>query len=189
FAALAAAARGGGALTVAGVVAEQVRLSDPEEALNARLRAALPPPGAPPAEVAAWWRRLAPAARDALTESRPDLVGALDGLPARDRDRANRLLLTGLLAYPDALPEPVRRGLRAIADRLARAESDVLLLALAAEGQGRAVLCHGDPDTADDVAVYVPGFGTELAGAGGGDADRAARIRGGGLRGGGGRSG
>ncbi|WP_431679910.1 alpha/beta hydrolase [Kitasatospora sp. KL5] len=177
--ALAAAARAGG-LTPAAAMAGMVRLSDPREPLNARLRALLPPLGASPAQVAAWWRGLPPGARAALTEGRPELVGALDGLPARDRDRANRLQLARLLEHPDTLSGPLREGLRAVAQKLAAGDpagGDVLLLALGAEGQGRAVLSYGDPDTADDVAVYVPGFGTGLANAGGGDADRAERIR------------
>ncbi|GJF28210.1 hypothetical protein KNE206_09100 [Kitasatospora sp. NE20-6] len=175
--ALAATARSGAALTATAAAAGLGRLSDPREALNTALASLLPPPGARPAEAAAWWRALGPDARAALTEARPELVGGLDGLPARDRDRANRLRLTRLLQHPDTLPAPLRTGLQAVAERLARAEDGILLLALGAEGQGRAVLSHGDPDTADDVAVYVPGFGTDLAAAGRGDADRAERIR------------
>ncbi|WP_052390502.1 alpha/beta hydrolase [Streptomyces sp. NRRL B-24484] len=180
LAALAATARDGRALTPAAAVAGLGRLSDPWEPLNAALRALLPPPGAGPEQVAAWWRGLAPGARAALTEGRPELVGALDGLPARDRDRANRLQLSRLLEHPDVLPGPVREGLRAVAARLAGGDpagGGPLLLVLGAEGQGRAVLSYGDPDTADDVAVYVPGFGTDLAAAGRGDAERAERIR------------
>ncbi|MEV8094229.1 alpha/beta hydrolase [Kitasatospora sp. NPDC085879] len=180
LAALAAAARDGRALTPAAAMAGLGRLADPREPLNAALRALLPPPGAGPVQVAAWWRGLAPGAREALLQGRPELVGALDGLPARDRDRANRLQLSRLLEHPDVLPGPVREGLRAVAARLAEGDpagGPLLLLALGAEGQGRAVLSYGDPDTADDVAVYVPGFGTALANAGRGDAERAERIR------------
>src|SRR5204863_1281428 len=37
-----------------------------------------------------WWAGLDAAERSRLTEQRPELVGGLDGVPAADRDRANR---------------------------------------------------------------------------------------------------
>ncbi|MDH6579617.1 alpha/beta hydrolase [Kitasatospora sp. MAP5-34] len=144
----------------------------------------VPPPGTPPGQVAAWWRGLDRSTRNRLTDTRPELVGSLDGLPALDRDRANRLLLTRLLDRYEQLPAPDRQlldGLRAIRRRLAAGPATgpgrILLLGLSDQGRGRAVLCFGDPDRADHVAAYVPGFGTKLAAAAGGDADRAQRVR------------
>ncbi len=130
----------------------------------------VPPPGTPPTRIAAWWRGLDQSVRNRLTDTRPEFVGSLDGLPARDRDRANRLLLTRLLDRYERLPAPDHQlldGLRAIRRRLAAGPGSgpgqVLLLGLSEAGRGRAVLCFGDPDRADHVAAYVPGFGTKLA--------------------------
>jgi hypothetical protein len=52
-----------------------------------------PPSGAAPAAVAAWWAGLEPAAREGLLKACPERLGALDGLPAAVRDRANRTVL------------------------------------------------------------------------------------------------
>ncbi|HEY1178011.1 MAG TPA: alpha/beta hydrolase, partial [Phytomonospora sp.] len=46
-----------------------------------------------PAEVAAWWKSLTPAEREALKNEYPGKIGDLDGVPAKDRDDANRLKL------------------------------------------------------------------------------------------------
>ncbi|WP_441250802.1 alpha/beta hydrolase [Kitasatospora sp. McL0602] len=136
----------------------------------------VPPPGTPPGKVALWWQTLDPAARSRLTTGHPDLIGSLDGLPALVRDRANRLLLAQLLERGPRDAQ-LLDGLRAIRRRLADGPSDLLLLALSPVGHGRAVLSFGDPDHAAHVAAYVPGFGTKLAALGGGDADRAQRVR------------
>ncbi|QYN22691.1 alpha/beta hydrolase [Amycolatopsis sp. DSM 110486] len=52
-----------------------------------------PPPNATPAQNAAWWATLSNAGRDILIRDRPGAIGAMDGLPATDRDRANRVVL------------------------------------------------------------------------------------------------
>jgi len=178
---LAARARDGRALDAAPADTELQRVSIPADTLGGLLgRPVVPPQGTSPTRVAAWWRGLDPDERRELTQAHPQLIGNLDGLPARDRDRANRLLLTRLLDRYEQQASPDRRlleGLRAIQHRLAAEQGDVLLLGLGDQGQGRGILCFGDPDSADDVAVFVPGFGTELAAVGGGDADRAQRVR------------
>ncbi|GIG65109.1 alpha/beta hydrolase [Phytomonospora endophytica] len=46
-----------------------------------------------PAEVAAWWKSLSPAEQEALKNEYPGKIGDLDGVPAKDRDDANRLKL------------------------------------------------------------------------------------------------
>jgi hypothetical protein len=54
-----------------------------------------------PAQVHAWWRSLSPEQREHVVRAYPDLVGGLDGVPALDRDRANRSILdTQLAALP-----------------------------------------------------------------------------------------
>ena len=146
----------------------------------------MPAPGAPPVEAAAWWRRLTEAERVRLLDRHPELLGNVDGLPAAVRDAANRRTLPRLIARLDgaARRTPAEQnlldGFRRIQDRL-RAEDAagggrVLLLALAEEGQGRAALSFGDPDTADDVVVYVPGLGTRLGDVGGKDGLRAKTL-------------
>ncbi|WP_329061118.1 alpha/beta hydrolase [Amycolatopsis sp. NBC_01480] len=52
-----------------------------------------PLPNATPAQNAAWWATLSNAGRDILIRDRPGAIGAMNGLPATDRDRANRIVL------------------------------------------------------------------------------------------------
>jgi alpha/beta hydrolase family protein len=52
-----------------------------------------PPPGASPKEFADYWRSLTEEQRLRLAKERPDLVGKNDGISARHRDIANRVLL------------------------------------------------------------------------------------------------
>ncbi len=54
--------------------------------------------GRPPADVHAWWQSLRPEQREQVLRDYPDIVGWLDGLPAADRDRANRTALVNQLA-------------------------------------------------------------------------------------------
>ncbi|MEV7597738.1 alpha/beta hydrolase [Kitasatospora sp. NPDC089797] len=159
---------------------------DPALALRPVLDAAVPGADAPPAEVNAWWRSLPADRRQRLIEDRPDLVGNRDGIPAADRDRANRILLPELIAAyerssPSCDPHHGLKldGYRTIAERLRRTDGTrppVLLLGLGEQGQGRAVLSFGDPDTAQDVTSLVGGLGTTLRRIGGGDADRAKAV-------------
>ncbi|WP_158545985.1 alpha/beta hydrolase [Blastococcus sp. TF02A-30] len=127
--------------------------------LVAPVHAAVPSsPG--PAEVARWWASLPAGAQHELVERRPATVGGLDGLPAWARDRANRLLLERELADP-LLPEEHRAAARAVADVLAAEEAagrpaQLQLLDLAGK---RAAVAFGDLDTADAVALLVPGLG------------------------------
>ncbi|WP_371480140.1 alpha/beta hydrolase [Kitasatospora sp. NBC_00315] len=143
----------------------------------------LPAPHAQPAEVAAWWHGLTGVEQQRLLDRHPALLGNRDGLPAAVRDRANRLMLPTLIERLEHRPRltPADRnlleGFRRIRARLldedAGGPPHVLLLALGSEGQGRAALSFGDPDTADDVVVYVPGLGTRVGDVGGKDGSRA----------------
>ncbi|HYN95507.1 MAG TPA: alpha/beta hydrolase [Pilimelia sp.] len=49
--------------------------------------------GRTPAEVNAWWNSLTPAQQEQAIRENADLVGWLDGVPATDRDTANRIRL------------------------------------------------------------------------------------------------
>lgn len=50
--------------------------------------------GRPPAEVNAWWQGLTPEQQEQVLADHPALAGALDGVPAADRDTANRTVLS-----------------------------------------------------------------------------------------------
>ncbi len=49
--------------------------------------------GRPPADVKAWWDSLTPAQQEQAIAAYPQIVGSLDGVPAEDRDPANRMVL------------------------------------------------------------------------------------------------
>lgn len=149
--------------------------------LTAAALAGTGPDGA--VRVARWWARLDDAARWAVLVAAPGVVGVLDGLPARVRDRANRLAVALDLAG---------LGARSAAGVLGRADGAWLRHAQAAEaalgraesrhdprsgtpvvatlwdyapvahgGDGTVALAHGDPDAAAHVAVLVPGLGAD----------------------------
>ncbi|MGY1639613.1 alpha/beta hydrolase [Geodermatophilus sp. SYSU D00703] len=126
----------------------------------------LPPPtlllSASPQEAAAWWAGLSTAEREQAIARTPVLIGSLDGLPAWARDEANRRFLDEVLADPAAAGRDVAVSVTAeIAGREAAGET-VQLLQFQPQ-QGLVALGLGDVDTADSVAVLVPGTGNEPA--------------------------
>ena len=122
------------------------------------------PSGQTPAEAADWWAGLSSAQQRALISMSPAVVGGLDGVPAWARDRANRLLLDRALRDPRTSPASARTA--GVVVRRIRAEEaaghhvQLQLLDLAGD---RVALALGDLDTADDVAVLVPGVGNTPA--------------------------
>jgi pimeloyl-ACP methyl ester carboxylesterase len=142
--------------------------------------AGLPAPGATVKEVAGYWADLTASQRWWLMTNRPAAVGSLDGIPAADRDTANRLVLASerdrlstlrnSTSDPPPLTEVERldgqlRGLDAIDARLRDPElARAYLLELSTVDDGRAVIAAGDPDQATDVLIYVPGTGSDLSG-------------------------
>jgi len=138
-----------------------------------------PPPGAPPALVQGWWRLLTPDERTRVLAAAPRAVGALAGLPAAVRSAANETVLRRDLAALLATPTRTRAEqqrlatARAVAAQLAAVraqvdprtgrptEAQLLVYRPAAfAGEGRVALAVGDVDTADHVAVLVPGMGS-----------------------------
>ncbi len=138
--------------------------------------------GNDPDAVFAWWNNLSPAQREALKISDPDLIGNTNGIPTGDRDEANRtsldrdLDLYGSMDPDDlsnaekALLERAREAEKALAlatgdrDALTGAPVDVNLLVYAPgafNGDGAVAVAFGDPDTADNTAVLVPGLTTD----------------------------
>lgn len=128
------------------------------------------PVGASAQDVSTWWAGLPYDVQLALIGTRPDLVGGLDGVPAWARDAANRTLLQEIL---DTGPPSAGAG---ESDRAAYAFALSVRAALEVgtdTGQPRqlylfdvdrqlAAISVGDLDTADDVAVLVPGTGVSV---------------------------
>jgi len=147
----------------------------------------LPSCTATPAEIRRWWEGLTPAQRRWLVATNPAWIAPLDGLPATDRDMANRLLLDERRTDLDQAIasaggsernrlRAMRDGLNALADRLADgAGPRGYLLQLDAAEDGRAVVALGDPDRATDVLTQVPGMTADLASYGG-ELSRAERV-------------
>jgi hypothetical protein len=195
------AVRGGAAPAELGAAISMAGRADAAAAERLeRIEAAVGVPDAPavagrpactasPEAVRRWWAGLDPAARWWLLATEPAWLAPLDGIPAADRDAANRLLLDERRAGLDralATAGPgerdrlrmLRRGLDALADRLAAdAGPRAYLLRLDLAGEGRAVVALGDPDRAGSVLTHVPGMTSSLASAGG-ELDRAGRVAG-----------
>lgn len=136
----------------------------------------MPDAKAPADAVNSWWTSLSPTLRGELIEDYPQLLGNRDGIPAADRDHANRLYLPTLLdsletryagASGDeaaALKDKIE-GVRGIQKQLNQdREYALYLLGLGDEGNGRAIVSFGNPDTSQNVSAYVPGLNTKLSG-------------------------
>ncbi|MER6723047.1 alpha/beta hydrolase [Streptomyces halstedii] len=125
------------------------------------------PEDATPAERNAWWAGLGQEQREEYLAVYPDVIGNLDGIPAAVRDAANRdnlqLLIGKLDGRDDSRSVAQLEGLREI-DRQLGAGTDppMFLLGISDEGNGRAIVSYGNPDTARNVAAYVPGLNTSL---------------------------
>jgi hypothetical protein len=142
-----------------------------------------------PAEVERWWSGLTPGEQRWLLAEEPGWLGPLDGIPAADRDAANRLLLDDRRAEVERAAATargreldrlrlLRRGLDALADRLADEDGPrAYLLRLDLTEEGRVVVALGDPDHADNVLTHVPGMTSELARFDG-ELTRVARVAG-----------
>lgn len=159
--------------------------------------ATIPPPGTSPKGVRKWWDSLTDRQREALLFTRPGQLGRLDGLPSAIRDRANRAQLAeqkgrleaererlAALLGPgqtDARLDQINKaltGIAALEQRLYHpmpGQQPSFLLGFDSAGNGRAVVAIGDPDTATNVATYVPGTGASL-GTVGGDLRRSDHL-------------
>ncbi|MEU0920369.1 alpha/beta hydrolase [Streptomyces cyaneofuscatus] len=128
------------------------------------------PHDASPAGRKAWWAGLTDEQREEYLAVYPDQIGNLDGIPALVRDAANRdnlQLLMGKLAGRDdgdavtklAALREIDRQLRAVREP---GEPPMYLLGIGDQGNGRAIISYGNPDTSRNVAAYVPGLNTSL---------------------------
>ena len=147
-----------------------------------------PPTHWSPAENATWWRSLSPQQQQRVMTEHPDWIGNRDGVAFTARDEANRMLLSvdrarllaekhrleseladnwfaGAFTNQDAALEQVNRkldSLDAIDQTLAKdGERQLLLLDLSPE-RAQAAIARGNVDTADNVAVLVPGMSTTV---------------------------
>lgn len=147
----------------------------------------MPPPSAGPREVRDWWRGLTDDEQWAVLLVAPGVIGNRDGVPAWARDRANTTALDrdlatwsdldrrGLLTPSERRWYANARATRDALDRMSEALDPVtgepirttlhLYDPSAFGGDGRVAIAAGDPDTADNVAVVVPGFGTDMGSA------------------------
>ncbi|MFD9425171.1 alpha/beta hydrolase [Streptomyces sp. NPDC060054] len=128
------------------------------------------PLDATPAERKEWWARLTDEQREEYLAVYPDRIGNLDGIPALVRDAANRdnlrLLIGKLEGLDDDAAATKLLALREI-DRQLQAvpgagDPPMYLLGIGDEGNGRAIVSYGNPDTSRNVAAYVPGLNTSL---------------------------
>ncbi|MEV1048053.1 alpha/beta hydrolase [Streptomyces sp. NPDC049916] len=128
------------------------------------------PHDASPAERKKWWDGLTEEHREEYLAVYPDLIGNLDGVPALVRDAANRdnlQLLIGKLAGQDDEDSATKLAALREIDRQLRevpkaGEPPMYLLGIGDQGNGRAIVAYGNPDTSRNVAAYVPGLNTSL---------------------------
>ncbi|MCX0245085.1 alpha/beta hydrolase [Streptomyces drozdowiczii] len=136
------------------------------EAARGYLESRIPRGGAP-AAVREWWAHLTDEQREEYLAVYPDRIGNLDGIPSLIRDTANRDNLQLLIGKLEGRDDEVSRvrlaGLREIGRQLeAGGQPPMYLLGIGDEGNGRAIVSYGNPDTARNVAAYVPGLNTSL---------------------------
>ncbi|MFE3824201.1 alpha/beta hydrolase [Streptomyces sp. NPDC059092] len=123
-----------------------------------------------PAECRAWWVGLTQEQREEYRAVYPDVIGNLDGIPAETRDAANRdslrLLIGKLEGQNSEKAQTQLDGLKSIDAQLradpAEGVPPMYLLGIGDQGNGRAIVSFGNPDTARNVSAYVPGLGTAL---------------------------
>lgn len=120
-----------------------------------------------PAERKEWWEHLSKEEREEYISAFPDVIGNLDGIPTVARDEANRenlkLLIATLEGQRGDDAQEKLQGLKGIATKLSEATyPPMYLLGVGDEGQGRAIVSYGNPDTSRNVSAYVPGLGTKL---------------------------
>lgn len=173
-----------------GDVMAQYRQHALDEAANdnqaAMMYLGIKPPKPPkdPKAAADWWAGLTPDQRRDYTLFYPQVVGELDGLPAVDRDRANRLSLDEQLDDPkwftghdygvgtSAVIDPHYLALQNLKDVLdkhgdAPPGKELYLLDVKGAGDGQVIIAQGNPDTAEHTGIYVPGTTTTLSGVNG----------------------
>ncbi|WP_079166166.1 alpha/beta hydrolase [Streptomyces oceani] len=114
-----------------------------------------------------WWDGLSKEDRERFLTLFPEEIGNLNGIPSEVRDAANRTHLPMLMAKlensDDEQDQAKLQGLEAIQKKLQEgSDPPMYLLGIGDEGNGRAIVSYGNPDTAKNVSTYVPGTGAGL---------------------------
>ncbi|MFF5305144.1 alpha/beta hydrolase [Streptomyces sp. NPDC013161] len=120
-----------------------------------------------PADRKKWWDSLSDEEREEYKAAFPEIIGNLDGIPAVVRDETNReniqLLIARLDGRHDEASKDKLDGLKGIQTKLnSGSQPPMFLLGVGLEGNGRAIVAFGNPDTSKNVSAYVPGLGTKL---------------------------
>lgn len=151
-----------------------------------------PQAGWSPTQVAFWWASLTQAEKQAIITEHPEWIGNLDGIDMSSRSQANLNRLSVELAAAQAeydkfvkdRDELLRKNidqkypeeeqmekaknklddLQKIQENLtAHPDRSLLVLDISGPKRVRAAVAIGDVDTADHVATFVPGMGTNPA--------------------------
>ena len=140
-----------------------------------------PPPSRSASENAQWWSGVPAAEQDYYATAYPSQIGGMDGLPAEARHEANMVTLRN-----DAQNGHDRDSAQALLERIegsqgGDASDRILLLGYEPPGQdgnpdAKVIAALGNPDTAENIGIYVPGTTTNL-GSVGGDIDRMAALQ------------
>jgi uncharacterized protein YukE len=111
----------------------------------------------------------------AFANATPEDVTAFQGLPAVDANALNMAKLAEDVQQPGC-PQSLIDLYRHLTDpHDTLHEDNMFLLGFDSKGNGHAAVSYGNPDTAANTAVYVPGTTSTLAGAGG-DLGRAQAL-------------
>lgn len=140
-----------------------------------------PPKNASDHDYNAWWNGLSPDEQQQVIQTHPEWIGNTDGIPAWARDKANRELIDDYRADLErekaelekwaygppintyylgkvATVEDKLKGLDVVEDTLALGNRQLLVLDITGKDQLKAAVAYGNVDTADHVAVFTPGF-------------------------------
>lgn len=149
--------------------------------------AQLPPPGSKPRQIAAWWGSLSPQQQEELIKKYPEIIGNLDGVDIKTRDRVNRSLVDGMLTEArdrerQTHDDLVHLGMtsHSYANRYSKALDDVedieVLQKVLKDRERKLLVCDrsgerlkvaigiGNFDEAQHIGVFVPGMGTTVRG-------------------------
>ncbi|OJZ64087.1 hypothetical protein BRW64_20185 [Mycolicibacterium diernhoferi] len=157
-------------------------LKDVEGAVNAGALFALEP-AASPEQVNEWWNGLGTDQQNWIATHRPDWVRNRDGIPTDVRNETNRTFLdterTRLQDQltreqqshpnpnqpPYGVPAQLLQRQIAVLDKLDKTleQKDTYLIGLDTTGESlKTIVSVGNPDEADNVAVTIPGMGSQI---------------------------
>ena len=156
-------------------------LEDIGEYLREHLDLDPPPEGGSADDNAQWWQDLSDEEREAYAYAYPEQIGFMDGVPSADRHVANMVTLR-----QDAQDGHDTGNAQELLDRVEKSQygpdaERIFLLGYEPPGadgspDAKVIAATGNPDTADNVAVFVPGVSTDL-GSVDGNMDRLDDLR------------